>query len=489
MDDDNLKARTAGTLKWNLIDRVASQVLYAVTGVILARLLSTKDFGLVGAVLIFQAFANLLVDSGFSYALIQRKNPTQTDYSTVLWFNLGIAAIIYLILFACAPLIADCFEGDQRLVPLSRVMFLSFILNASSIVQVNRLMKHMDVKMVAVSNSIGLVIAAVAGIWLALAGYGAWAIVWQTLTLGAVKSLVLWTTQHWWPSLVFSWTALRSFFGIGSRMMFTSFLNTLFLNIYSFVIGNRVGLSPLGYYTQADKWSKMMIMSVSQVLTSSFLPTLSSVQDQRDRFLRACSKMNRFTAYFLFPATLGLMTMATPIFHTLFGTKWDPSIILFQVLLLRGIFTVLSGLYNNFMLSLGHARAIMWLEILRDGVALVALFTTLPYIADSAPGHPLWGLELLLWGQLAASVVTWVATLIVTVRVIGASAGSFLRDLLPYLCSTIAICAIISLVPLVIAQPALTLAVQAVVAIGLYIMTNFLAGSKIQQEVITQIKG
>ena len=208
----SLKTRTARTIKWNLIDRVASQVLYAVTGVVLARLLSTEDFGLVGAVLVFQAFASLLVDSGFSYALIQRKSPSQTDYSTVLWFNIGVACLLYAILFFCAPLVAECFQGDSRLIPLSRVMFLSFIVNATAIVQTNRLMKNMDVKMVAVSNSIGLGVAAVVGIVLAVGGYGAWAIVWQTITLGAVKSVVLWTTHHWRPAFVFSWESLKSYF-------------------------------------------------------------------------------------------------------------------------------------------------------------------------------------------------------------------------------------------------------------------------------------
>lgn len=152
-----------------------------------------------------------MVDSGFSYALIQRKRPTRLDYSTVLWFNMAVATALYAILFLAAPLIADCFKGDQRLVPLSRVMFLSFILNASAIVQTNRLMKCMDVRMVAASNSIGLLAGAVVGIWLAFAGYGAWAIVWQTLTLNGVKSLVLWLTSRWRPLWRFSWASLRSF--------------------------------------------------------------------------------------------------------------------------------------------------------------------------------------------------------------------------------------------------------------------------------------
>lgn len=484
MADTSLKIRTARTIKWNVIDRVASQVLYAVTGVVLARLLSTEAFGLVGAVLVFQAFASLLVDSGFSYALIQRKEPSQTDYSTVLWFNLGVAIILYIILYFAAPLIADCFQGDKRLIPISRVMFISFIINASAIVQTNRLMKRMDVKMVAISNSIGLVVAGVVGIVLAFSGFGPWAIVWQSIALASVKSIVLWTTERWRPTFTFSWTSLKSYFGVGSRMMLTSFLNTLFLNIYSFFIGNRAGLSPLGYYTQSDKWSKMGIMSLTQVLTSSFLPALSVVQDSPQMFAKACSKMNRLTAYLVFPAMLGLVVMATPIFHALFGTKWDPSIPLFQLLLIRGIFTILTALYNNFLLSKKHPKTILWMEILRDSIALLALILSLPYINETRPGNPVFGLEILLWGQVGSAAIAWFVTLVLTVRLLKVRIRRFLVDLLPYFGLSVAICAIMVCVSYIIKEPVLTLAVQIVVGLGLYLGINYLLKSAIQKDAI-----
>ena len=480
----SLKGRTAGTLKWNAIDRVASQLLYALTGVVLARLLSQEDFGLVGAVLVFQAFASLLVDSGFSYALIQSKRPTRTDYSTVLWFNMAVAVALYIVLWFCAPLIADCFQGDRRIVPLARVMFLTFILNASSIVQTNRLVKRMDVRMVAVANSIGLGAGAVVGIWLALAGYGAWAIVWQSIALSAVKSIVLWTTQGWRPRMVFSWRSLRSFAGIGSRMMFTSFLNTLFQNIYSFFIGNRVGLVSLGYYTQSDKWSKMGVMSIYQVVTSSFLPALSDVQDDAVRFRRVASKMTRFTAYLTFPALVGLMAVATPVFHMLFGTKWDPSIILFQLLLLRGVFTVLCGLYNNALLALGHARAIMWLEVMRDAVALGALVLCFPYLAETRNGDIVWGLTILLWGQVAASFATWIATLIVTGRRSGMSVGRMLADLAPYAAQMCIIAPLMAWVGCVSVHPALQLVAALATGALLYFGINKMVGSRVQADLV-----
>lgn len=483
-----LKSRTANSLKWNLVDRVATQMLYAVTGIVLARELSQEDFGLVGALLVFQAFASLLVDSGFSYALIQRKRPTRLDYSTVLWFNIFVAVTAYALLYVTAPLIAGLFQHDMRLVPLSRVLFLALILNASAIVQTNRLMKAMDVRMVALSNSLGLILGGVAGIALAMCGYGAWAIVWQTVTIAAVKSLVLWTTSRWRPLRRFSWESLKGYFGIGSKMMATSFLNTLFVNIYSFFIGNRVGLAPLGYYTQADKWSKMGISSLSQVLTSSFLPTLSAVQDDPERFRQAVAKMNRFTSYLLFPCMLGLMCMAKPLFHTLFGEKWDASIFLFQILLLRGVFTVFTSLYSNYLLALGHGGAIVRLEIVRDAVAVIALAITFPFMSLTTPDDPVYGIMIMLLGQLVASAVAWGASLAVVLRRMHASLWSFITDMLPYVAQTLLIIPLMLLGASLVVPAWAKLAVMIAVALPLYVGSNALFNSRIQRDVINYLR-
>ena len=449
----------------------------------LANLLSDEDFGLIGAILIFQAFASLVVDSGFSYALLQRKRPTRLDYSTVLWFNIGASAVLYLIIYLSAPLIARCFQNDPRIIPLTRLLGLAIILNASAIIQTNRLMKHMNVRMVTVSNSIGLIAGGCVGIALALGGYGPWAMVWQTLTTAAIKSVVLWTTSRWRPLWRFSVPALKSYFGLGSRMMLTSFLNTVFQYIYSFFIGNRVGLGALGYYTQGDKWSKMGITSISQTLTSSFIPALSAVQNEPERFSAMVSKMNRFTSYIIFPAILGLMLMARPIFHALFGTKWDPSIILFQLLLLRGIFFILCTLYNNYILVLGKGGTIVKLEILRDTAAVIAIAVTLPFLRLTAPGNPVYGLEIMLWGQVAAGAITWIASLVATVRISKVPFMRFLTDMLPYFAQTAIIIPFMSLAAAPIDNPWLKILVQAITGLSLYIGGNYFFKSKIQHEV------
>lgn len=483
-----LKYQTARSVKWNIIDKVSQQLLYAATGIILARLLSQEDFGLVGAILVFQAFASLFVDSGFSYALIQRKAPTRLDYSTVLWFNIGVATLIYVILFFCAPLIANLFQGDQRLIPLSRVMFLSFILNATAIVQTNRLMKRMEMKMVAVSNGFGLLLGGVVGIWLAFAGKGAWAIVWQTLTLNFAKSAVLWLTTGWKPVWQFSLRSLRSFFRLGSSMMGSSMLNVLFQNIYSFFIGNRVGLVPLGYYTQADKWSKIGVGSMTQVLTSSFLPALSEVQEDPARFAAVTSKMNRFTSYLLFPLMGFLIVMAEPIFHTLFGSKWDSSIVLFQLLLVRGVFTVLSTLYNNYAIALAKAKMVIAMEIVRDGAALIFLVATLPLIALTRGVDIVYGIKLLLIGQIAASALSWMVMVIKTAPLSGRKVSSFLFDSFPYLVETVAIMVILYVESLWISDGLLLPVVQSVTALGCYVAINGLLGSAVQRDLFAYLR-
>lgn len=418
----DLKLKTARSIKWNTIDRVSTQLLYAVVGIVLANLLSEKDFGLVGLLLGFQAFANLFVDSGFGTALLQKKDPTETDYSTVFWFNLVVSLTIYAILFFCAPLIAATFHGEKILIPLSRVLFLTFVINALSIVQTNRLMKRMDVKMLAVANTLGLFISGIVGVWMAIAGYGVWALVWQYVVLGAVKTAWLWVTCKWWPSGGFSFASLRQIYRVGLSVFSSSMLNTVCLQIYTFVIG-ALNFSLLGIYTQADKWSKMSSASVSQILTATFVPLLSNVQDDRTTFHRYMKRVNRFTAFILFPVMFGLAAIGGPLFHTLFGNKWDAAIPIFQILTIRGIFIVMISLYNNFILSIGAARKLFAVELVKDVLIFAAILSTM------------WtgNLTLIVWGQFVASAVTYFIVLHMASKATGYPPMTMLADLLPSL--------------------------------------------------------
>ena len=478
-EHNSLKLKTARTIKWNSIDRISSQVLYAVVGVVLANLLSKEDFGLVGAILVFQAFAIIFVDSGFGAALLQKKNPDERDYSTVFWFNLFVSILIYIILWFVAPLIAEIFQGDQRLIPLSRLMFLSFIINGLGIIQTNRLMKQMNVRMIAISNLVGLVVSGIIAIVLALHGYGAWALVWQTISLATIKTGWLWAIGKWIPKAGFHKDSLRQILRVGMGVFSSSFLNTLFQNIYSFVIGAYYNLSSLGVYTQADKWSKMGSASISQILTSSFVPVLSQYQDNETKYKRLIAKINRFTAFILFPFMLLLVAMAEPLFHTLFGTKWDAAIILFQILLIRGIFIVLTSLYNNYLLARGHAKSLVVIEIVKDALTISAIFATIFFHS----------IEILVWGQLGASVLTYIFVLWITSRNTGYKKHSFIADCIPYAVLSAGIMAVIWFVPALTLPPVPTLAIQLTTGILLYAAVLHIFRSKVYKESVAYIFG
>lgn len=477
-EEIGLKLKTARTLKWNTIDKFSSQVLYAVTGIVLANVVSKAEFGLVGAILVFQAFASLFVDSGFSTALIQRKNPTETDYSTVFWFNLGMSVMLYAVLWLCAPWIDSIFHAEGQLIPLARVMFVTFIINATAIVQMNRLMKQMTVKMIAVSNVIGLVVSGIVGIWLALAGWGALAIVWQSIVLATVKSAVLWLTSSWVPRMEFSIESLRSIFSVGAGVMASSFLNTIFMNIYSFIIGAHYNLVQLGNYSQADKWSKMGVMSLSQVFTASFLPILSAKQDEKREFARMLTKINRFTCYVTFFVMGLLLVSSTQIFHVFFDTKWDSAILMFQLLVVRGIFTVITSQYNNYIISCGASRKYVYSEIVKDVSTVIAIVVTIPL-----------GVTWLVAGQVFAGIVYYFYALYLVGKVTEFSRWTLVKDSLPYVALSVVALAPSVMLSWVISNAWILLATQLVVSGGLYLLLNWLMKSKIQADALGYVFG
>lgn len=477
-ETSDLKLKTARTLKWNTIDRTASQVLYAVTGIILANILSPADFGLVGVTLAIQAFAILFVDSGFGAALLQRKEPTKADYSTVFWFNTAVSLVAYVALYFASPVIADVFN-DQRLTSICRVMFLTFLLNGLGIVQTNRLMKQMNVKMIAVANIISLTVSGAVGIWLALTGLGVWALVWQSIVNAGVKTSWLWLTGHWLPKLIFSRRSLRNVFNVGAGVFSSSLLNTAFQQIYTVIIGIFYNMAALGIYTQADKWSKMGTASLSQILTASFVPLLSGFQDDPENHRRIMAKTDRFTAFILFPFMGGLVVMATPIFHTLFGIKWDAAIPLFQILCARGIFVVLTSLYGNFLLSLGYARQLVIIETIKDLLTAAAILATV-FIGT---------VEALVWGQFAASAVSYIIVLRITAAKTGYHARRMLADMAPYAALTFGCMILMALLLVTDLPPVLVLVMQALIGVTAYVVALKATGSVILHEATAYIFG
>lgn len=473
--EKTLKEKTVNALVWNTFDKTFSQIAYAVVGIILANTLFPEDFGLIGVITVFSAFLSVFIDSGFTVVLIQRKNITDRDYNTIFFFNLSAAIVLYLMLFFLAPIIAFWF-GDVRLIPLSRTMFLTVIIQAFGLVQSSILMRNMHMRAFAISNIVPLLISGTIAIILALTGYGPWALVAQALALATTRSILLWVQNSWRPRIQFDKTSFLSLYSAGKNMFLTSFTGTLFQNLYPLIIGIWYSIKDLGYYTQADRWSKMGYTALGQALGQSLFPALSSIQDDPERMQRVFGKTNRIAAYLSFPFFMGLIVVATPLFHVLFGTKWDASIPLFQLLLVKGIFFVFTTLMTNYIIAQGKTKTIFHFELIKNGVILLAILLT---VRISIPA--------LVAGQAVAGLIHYILALIITSRTTQYSIQQQLKDIFPYIVFGGSVCALLTLVPLITGNPYWQLVLQITTGFLLYTGINKLLRSTIQQDIFSMI--
>ncbi len=473
----DLKSKTVSALQWNTIDKIFVQICYSVTGIILANILFPEDMALVAFLNAFLAFANVFVDGGLSNALIQKQNVTRKDYDTVFIFNITICTLLYIILYFCAPVIASFYE-DERLITLSRVMFLNLFFSSFGIIQTSILMKEMNMKKLSLVNVVSLLIASAGALVVVFNGFGVWALVFQPLVFTLCKTLILWISSKWRPRFKFSFESLRNFFSFSTHMLLTKFTNTFFNNINQLVIGIRYEPDELGYYSQAEKWSSMGANSLSQIIGYSSFPALSSIQDDKERMQRIFGKMNRATSYLSFPAFIGLIIVAQPLFHCLFGTKWDASVFLFQLLLVRGFFFVFSSLLNNYLMAIGNTRIIFRLEVLKDIVLLITLFIT---IQISIPA--------LVIGQVICGGLHYVLTTFAVKKYAGYTVKRQLYDMFPYFSLSLIMAFALLLLSLFITNFWVLLIVQMVTGAVLYFGMNKLFNSRIQEEILDTLRG
>lgn len=470
-----LKEKTINALIWSTLEKTLSQIAYAVVGIILANTLFPEDFGLIEIITVFTAFLNTFVDGGFTVVLIQRKNISEKDYNTIFFFNLAVGIFFYILLFFLAPTIAGWF-GDKRLISLSRVMFLTVIIHALSIIQSSIIMRKMNMKALALSNTLPLLISGSIAIVLALSGFGSWTLVIQALTLSATRSFLLWAQNSWRPHFTFDVTSFRSLYSQGKNMFLTSFTGTLFQNLYPLLIGIWYSIRDLGYYTQADRWSKMGYTALAQAFGQSLFPALSSIQDDPERMRQVFGKTNRTAAYVSFPFFLGLIIIATPLFHILFGTKWDASIPLFQLLLVKGIFFVFTTLTTYYLLALGKTKTVFYLELVKNGIIFLAILVT---VRISIPA--------LVIGQTAAGLVHYIIYLFIINRTTQYSIKQQLKDISPYLLIGGAVCSMSLFVPMIIKNNYLRLALQLLSAGLAYIGLNHVLRSTVQRDLFTTV--
>lgn len=471
---EQLKDKTAKGLLWGFLNNSTMQVLNAVFGIVLARLLSQDDYGLIGMLTIFTSIAASLQDSGFVSALTNKKDATHRDYNSVFWFNIGMSSCLYALFFLTAPLLA-LFYHEPLITPLFRYYSLAFLAASFSIVPRAMLFKQLRQKELAIISVISLIISGTVGVTMAFMGMAYWGIATQGIMFTLSVSVLSWAFSGWRPSRQVSFQPIREMLGFSSKMLITNIFNQINQNIFSLVLGRYYTKSEVGHFNQANKWNMMGASTITGMVQGVAQPTFVQVGDDRERLCRAFSKMLRFTCFVAFPAMFGLALIAPEFIVILITEKWLPSARLMQMLCIAGAFMPIATLYFNIIISRGKSDVYMWNVIAQGSVILLTI------LAINKLGY---GIETMVWAYVAITIM-WIAVWNYFVwREIGFSIMQTLRDITPFLVVAALSMVVACFVTQQIANIYLLLIAKVIVAAALYLGTMWLMGAKIMRECI-----
>ncbi len=375
---DSTTKRTVKGMVWSVIDRFAGQGVQFLMSIIIARLVLPSDYGLIAMLTIFLAIAQTFVDSGFGSALVQKKDRTETDFSTAFYFNIVVSTFAYLILFLTAPFIADFYNQD-KLVAVTRIAGLSLIINSFGVVQLARLTITLDFKKTAVATLTAVTISGVLGIFMAYYGYGVWSLVAQTLSNNIINVLMLWVIAKWHPKLVFSAKSFKSLFGFGSKLLLSSLLHTLYVNLYSLIIGKFFSAKDLGYYNRANALAMFPSTNLSNVIMRVIYPVQCRIQDDDTQLIDNFRKYLRLSCYVIFPIMIGFCVLAEPIVLILMKEKWLPAVPYLQIMCIAYMWDSIMKLNGSLLNVKGRSDLFFRAEIIKKITAFLILAATIPF--------------------------------------------------------------------------------------------------------------
>lgn len=378
MTGQTLKERTAKGLFWGGISNGVQQLLNLFFGVFLARMLDATDYGMVGMLTIFSVIAVTLQESGFTVALANKREVTHQDYNAVFWFSLLVGTTLYVILFCCAPLIAD-FYHTPELTPLARFLFIGFFLSSSATAHSAVLFRNLMVKQRAMAQITALALSGTVGVTLAYNGIAYWGIAIQSVTYIAVVNFCFWCFSPWRPTFNLDFRPLKHIFGFSSRIVVTNVFTQINNNLFTVLLGRFYSASQVGNYTQANKWHTMGHSLISSMISGVAQPVLTEVANDPGRQLNVFRKMLRFTAFVSFPAMLGLALVSRELIVIAVTDKWLPSVPILQLLCVWGAFLPISTLYSNLIISKSKSNIYMWNTIVLGLLQILVMLLIYPY--------------------------------------------------------------------------------------------------------------
>lgn len=475
MSESTLKEKTAKGLFWGGISNGSIQITSMLFGLFLARMLDIEDYGLVAMLQIFIAIANTIIESGFAVALTNKIDAKHRDFNAVFWFTVFIGIAVYIILFFASPLIARFYEKPE-LVPIARVLFVSFMFGGAASTSNTVLFKQLMVKERARVDIITVIISGTAGVFLAYKGYGYWALVIQSVLYVSINSCIKFIIAPWKPTLQIDFSPLKEIFSFSIKLFFTNIVVQVNKNVFSMISGKIFGEWQLGLYAQGEKWMSMGSGILTGMVNSVAHPVLVQVRDDRERFLNVFRKMIRFAAFVSFPLMLGVAFIAGEFIPLALGEKWLPSVPFLQMLCLVGAVWPIWHLYTYVIISHGRSGIFLKGSIIQGVLQISSLLLVSG-----------WGI----YWMVIAYIITFYISLFYwhyyAYRLIGIRITQILADVMPYLGIVGVVFSLVWLVTLPLSNALLLLVSKIILSIIIYMVILWFGKSVIFRESIEML--
>lgn len=388
-----MKSDAKRSVLWSGIQNIANQGIHFIITVIIARLLTPEDYGLIAMLSIFFALAQAFIDSGLSGALIQKKNCTEKDYNSVFVFSIVVSSVLYMILFICAPLIAKLYDNEM-LVALSRVYLFSLVINAVGVVPMTILHKNLQFKAFAfISTSINI-FAGIVAIIAAYCGLAYWALVLQIIMTSVLSTIAYYVKTRWKPSFRFSVESFKSMISYGFPVMLTSIVHAIYNNLYSLVIGAKYNSRELGLYNRAYSFSSIVPTTFSNFTMRAMFPVLSKIQDNVVELKNKVIEMLHLSLYVVVPINVYLVFNCKDVIRIILGEKWMALVPYLVILCISSIAYVYTNLHMTIFKTIGRTRNLFVSETIRKVLGLFVIVITSPH-----------GVKFMVYGLLVYSVV------------------------------------------------------------------------------------
>ena len=369
----SLKEKAINGMIWSFVERFGYLMCQFITNIVLARLLTPTDFGLVGMILVFIALSLTFIDGGFGSALIQKSNPSELDYSTAFIVNVVLSLLIYVFLVFFSPNIA-AFYNQPQLSLFLRIIGVILIIDAFGIVQINILVKRVNFKMIAKLNVISAFVSCCMAIIFAYLGFGVWSLIIQYILNSITRTSLVWFSTSWSPRLVFSMSSFKELFDFGSKILAARFISELYINLQSLVIGKVYTSADLGFFTQAKQLQQIPVNSLATIVNNVTFPVYSELQNDYFKLVIGIRKTLRTVAFFNFPLMVLLTVIANPLISFLYSEKWIDAVPYFQVLCLGfGLLLIVHSVNINVMKALGLSSWVLKLEILKKCIGVILI--------------------------------------------------------------------------------------------------------------------